>query len=366
MAEFDLVELIRQRTRPRAGARGDIVLGIGDDAALLRMPAGHELVVTADTLNDGVHFPTGTAAADVGWKALAANLSDLASMGARPAWCTLSLSLPEADAAWVEAFLDGFLELAGAHGIALVGGDTTRGPLSIAVTAMGLVESGAALRRDRARAGDDVWVTGTLGDAAGALVLGGYLPPPPAAAPDPAGAAHAISVIEATHAAAVPEAAGSMPPGQPATPSPRAGREAAACLAARLARPTPRVEAGCRLLGLAHACVDVSDGLLADLGHLCERSGVGAELEIAALPASAALRAAFGERRHALQLAGGDDYELCFTAPPSLRDAVLLALEQAGTEGARIGRVVPGAGVRARSEDGHAWLPPRTGYVHFR
>ncbi|AKC87274.1 thiamine-phosphate kinase [Pseudoxanthomonas suwonensis] len=325
MAEFDLIELIRNR----AATRNDVVLGIGDDAALLHVPAGHELVVTADTLNAGVHFPGDTAPADVGWKALAANLSDLASMGARPAWCTLSLSLPQADAGWLDGFLDGFLGLAEAHGIALAGGDTTRGPLSVAVTAMGLVETGAALRRDRARVGDDVWVTGTLGDAAAALVLGGHVPPPSGAAPPAVAAA------------------------------------IAAQLADRLRRPTPRVEAGRALLGLAHACVDVSDGLLADLGHVCRRSGVGAEVAIDALPASAALRAAFGEQRHALQAAGGDDYELCFTAPPMLREAVALALEQAGVDGTRIGRIVAGAGVRAVDAQGAPWQSTHAGYEHF-
>jgi len=324
MAEFDLIALIRAR----AATRGDVVLGIGDDAALLRVPAGHELVVTADTLNEGVHFPVDAAPADIGWKALAANLSDLASMGARPAWCTLSLSLPRADAAWLDAFLDGFLALATAHGVVLVGGDTTRGPLSIAVTAMGLVESGAALRRDRARVGDDVWVTGTLGDAAAALVLGGHHPAP----------GNAVPVV----------------------PAP-----AAAWIGGRLARPTPRVEAGRALLGLAHACVDVSDGLLADLGHVCERSAVGAEVAIASLPASDALRAAFGEQRTVLQAGGGDDYELCFTAPPSVREAVALALEQAGVEATRIGRIVVGDAVSVLDADGARWQPPRTGYVHF-
>src|SRR5690606_18031178 len=146
----------------------DVVLGIGDDAALLRVPPGQWLVVATDTLNAGVHFPLDTAPADIGWKALAVNLSDVAAMGAAPAWCTLSLSLPEGDTAWVDAFLDGFLELAALHKVALVGGDTTRGPLSVCVTVHGLVGEGAALRRDGARAGDDVWVSGTLGDAAGA------------------------------------------------------------------------------------------------------------------------------------------------------------------------------------------------------
>ena len=328
MAEFDLIE----RIRARAIARDGVLLGIGDDAALLQVPAGHELVVTADTLNAGVHFPADAAPADIGWKALAVNLSDLASMGARPAWCTLSLSLPGDDTAWLDAFLDGFLGLADTHAVALVGGDITRGPLSIAVTAMGWVEAGAALRRDGARPGDDVWVTGTLGDAAAALVLGGYVPIPLDGV--------AMPVVEAGNAAA---------------------------LRARLARPAPRVAVGRALAGLAHACVDVSDGLLADLGHICRRSGVGAEIELARLPASPALRAAYAddELRAALQAAGGDDYELCFSASTAAREAVARALEQAGTTGTRIGRITDGDGVRALAADGSPWRPFRGGYVHF-
>ena len=328
MAEFDLIK----RIRARAIARDGVLLGIGDDAALLQVPAGHELVVTADTLNAGVHFPADATPADIGWKALAVNLSDLASMGARPAWCTLSLSLPGDDTAWLDAFLDGFLGLADTHAVALVGGDTTRGPLSIAVTAMGWVEAGAALRRDGARPGDDVWVTGTLGDAAAALVLGGYVPIPLDGV--------AMPVVEAGNAAA---------------------------LRARLARPAPRVAVGRALAGLAHACVDVSDGLLADLGHICRRSGVGAEIELARLPASPALRAAYAddELRAALQAAGGDDYELCFSASTAAREAVARALEQAGTTGTRIGRITDGDGVRALAADGSPWRPFRGGYVHF-
>ena len=328
MAEFDLIDL----SGARAALRDGVLLGIGDDAAVLQVPAGHELVVTADTLNAGVHFPADTAPADIGWKALAVNLSDLAAMGARPAWCTLSLSLPADDPGWLDAFLDGFLTLADAHAIALVGGDTTRGPLSIAVTAMGLVEAGAALRRDGACVGDDVWVTGTLGDAAAALLLDGHLPSP-------------VDGAEV----------------------PTAGPDVATVLRTRLARPTPRVGAGRGLAGLAHACVDVSDGLLADLGHVCRRSGVGAEVEIAQLPASPALLAAFSATglRAALQAGGGDDYELCFTAPAHLRGAVLQVLMQAGVEGTRIGRIVTGSGVHALSADGAPWQPPRRGYVHF-
>lgn len=312
-SEFDLIA----RIRARAGTREDVVLGIGDDAALLAVPPGMQLVVTADTLNVGVHFFPDVAPADLGWKALAVNLSDLAAMGARPAWCTLSLSLPQVEPRWIDGFLDGFLELAALHGIALVGGDTTRGPLSVSITAMGHVEAGHALRRDCARVGDDVWVTGTPGDAGAALqsLLSG---------------------------AAVERG-----------------------LRARLERPTPRVEAGRALLGLASACVDVSDGLLADLGHLCARSGVGAQVQLDQLPTSRALARFKPDVRWAWQVGGGDDYELCFTALPQRADEVQAALDFAGVSGARIGSIVAGEGVLARDASGAPWLPPRAGYDHF-
>lgn len=311
--EFDLIA----RIRARAATRADVVLGIGDDAALLAVPPGMQLVVTADTLNVGVHFFDDVAPADLGWKALAVNLSDLAAMGARPAWCTLSLSLPQAEADWIDGFLDGFLELAAQHGIALVGGDTTRGPLSVSITAMGHVEAGHALRRDGARVGDEVWVTGTPGDAGAALqsLLSG---------------------------AAVERA-----------------------LRARLDRPTPRVEAGRGLLGLATACVDVSDGLLADLAHLCARSGVGAQVQLDQLPVSRALSRFKPQVRWAWQAGGGDDYELCFTAAPQRADEVRAALDFAGVPGARIGHIVAGQGVRALDPSGAPWLAPRAGYDHF-
>jgi len=311
-SEFDLIA----RIRARAATRDDIVLGIGDDAALLAPPPGRQLVVTADTLNDGVHFPHGTPPADIGWKALAVNLSDLASMGAEPAWCTLSLSLPQSDAAWIEGFLDGFVALADEHGVALVGGDTTRGPLSLSVTAMGFVDPGRALRRDGARFGDDIWVTGTLGDAAGALAL-----------------------LE---------------------------RDPAHALRARLDRPTPRVRAGRALVGLASACVDVSDGLLADLGHICARSGVGARVKVCALPASGALSDAFdAESRTALQAGGGDDYELCFTADPSHRERIASLASRLDLRITRIGHLAAGSGVAAVDATGAPWQPPRAGYDHF-
>ncbi len=313
IGEFDLID----RIRSRAATRDDVVLGIGDDAAILQPPPGKQLVVTADTLNAGVHFPETTKPGDIGWKALAVNLSDLAAMGAQPAWCTLSLSLPGSDPEWLEGFLDGFLELGSRHGIAIVGGDTTRGPLSLGVTAMGFVEPGRALRRDGAQVGDDVWVTGTLGDAAAALQ------------------------------------------------SLFAGAALDRALRARLDRPTPRVAAGRHLVGLASACIDVSDGLLADLGHICARSNVGAEIELEALPASPALQRFSPAMRHAWQAAGGDDYELCFTARQELRDEIATAMGAVEVPAARIGAVVAEQGVRASDASGNPWHPPRAGYTHF-
>ena len=314
VAEFDLIA----RIRARAATRGDVILGIGDDAALLQPPAGMQLVVAMDTLNSGVHFPPETAAADIGWKALAVNLSDLAAMGAQPAWCTLSLSLPDADAGFVDGFLDGFLELAERHGVALVGGDTTRGPLSVCVTVHGFVEPGTALRRAGARAGDEIWISGTVGDAAAALAQW------------------------------------------------RAGRGADAALRSRLDRPIPRVALGRALRGIASSCIDVSDGVLADLGHVCEASGIGALLDVDALPGSEALRLAFDvEPRRVLQATGGDDYELCFTAPPETGEAIVRAAASADVAVARIGRIIEGEGIATHAADGGAWSAPGTGWIHF-
>ncbi|HQW59549.1 MAG: thiamine-phosphate kinase [Thermomonas sp.] len=328
MGEFDLIA----RIRARAPTRADVLLGIGDDAALLLPPAGLQLVVAMDTLNAGVHFPPATAPADIGWKALAVNLSDLAAMGAQPAWCTLSLSMPEAQAGFVDGFLDGFLALAAQYDVALVGGDTTRGPLSVCVAVHGLVEPGMALRRDGARAGDEVWVSGSVGDAAAALVQwkegckGGQLGCPAEAQPDPLSLA----------------------------------------LRARLDRPTPRVALGRALRGVASACIDVSDGLLADLGHVCAASGVAATVDVDALPASEALRASFSsEHRRHLQATGGDDYELCFSAAADAHAVVLRAAATAAVAVTRIGRILPGAGVAAHTADTDPWSAPATGWVHF-
>ncbi len=313
--EFDLIA----RIRARAPRRADVVLGIGDDAAVLAVPHGRQLVVCTDTLNTGVHFPEDTAAEDIGWKALAVNLSDLAAMGAVPAWCTLSLSLPRDDAGLADALVDGLLALAAEHGVGLVGGDTTRGPLSVCVTALGHVAPGGALRRDAARPGDSIWVSGTLGDAAAALALRSR------------------------------------------------GETMPAALRGRLDRPSPRLALGQALIGLAHACIDVSDGLLADLGHVLDASGVGAEIDVDALPASAALHAAVADvdARRALQSSGGDDYELCFTAPAAREALVRAAAAAAGVAVTRIGGIVAGRDSVCRTGVGEVWHPPRRGYAHF-
>ena len=315
MAEFALIDLIRKRCH---ATRADVRLGIGDDAALLVVPAGKLLAVSTDTLVAGVHFPRVATAHDIGWKALAVNLSDLAAMGAEPAWATLALTLPGADARWVEEFADGFAELARRHRVALVGGDTTQGPLSITVTIHGLVPDDAALTRSGAHVGDGVYVTGTLGDAAAGLRLL------------------------------------------------QSGLTQSAYLPGRLNRPTPRVEQGLILRGRASACIDVSDGLAADLGHICDASGVAAQIDADALPASSELAAAFdAPTRREFQLAGGDDYELCFTAPDAVAFDLLRELADSGCAATCIGHIVAGANVGVHDASGNPVSVPRRGWEHF-
>jgi len=314
-AEFDLIERIRSRVNSRA----DVVLGIGDDAALLKVPDGQQLVVSTDTLNAGVHFPEDTAAADIGWKSLAVNLSDLAAMAATPTWCTLALTLPAADEPWLDGFLDGLLELADQHAVQLIGGDTTRGPLSITLTAHGFVPDGQALLRSGAKVGDEIWITGTIGDAAGGLQQW------------------------------------------------RAKKLQSAKLRYRLDRPTPRIEAGIALRGLAHSAIDLSDGLAADLGHILQASGVGAEVDLGRLPTSTTLQQHFStdSDRWRLQLAGGDDYELCFTAPASAALAIEQAMAACDTSVTAIGQIVAGREMIFRTPEGGAYSLPSAGYDHF-
>lgn len=313
--EFDLIE----RIRTRAGSRADVTLGIGDDAALLRVPNDHELAVSTDTLIAGVHFPDDTAPADIGWKSLAVNLSDLAAMAAEPAWATLALTLPAIDGDWLDGFLDGFLELARLHDVALVGGDTTRGPLSITITAHGFVPIGTGVLRSGAKPGDDIWVTGTLGDSAGALAQW------------------------------------------------QRGGARSAKLRYRLDRPTPRVAAGLALRGLATAAVDLSDGLAADLGHLLAASKVGAELDLGRLPTSRILADHFSNEheRWRLQLSGGDDYELCFSAAPANALAIEQVLSACDTSATVIGCVTSNRGLVLNAPEGDEFDLQQRGYDHF-
>jgi thiamine-monophosphate kinase len=321
LGEFELIE----RFFARLGAeRPDVVLGVGDDAALLRVPEGHELVACVDTIVAGRHFLPDARADDVGWRALAVNLSDIAAMGAAPAWSTLALTLPDADEDWLEGFADGFGALARQHGVALVGGDTSRGPLTVSVQLLGHAPAGVALRRGGASPGDLVYVTGWPGDAAAGLaILQGRL-------------------------------------GSPATLK-GANRS---YLEERFRRPEPRVAFGARLRGIASACIDVSDGLAFDLGRLARASGGGAIVRAGEVPLSRALHAIAGEQR-ALEFAlgGGDDYELLFTVPPAARAALAAQLGAGAPACHCIGEIVAGRGVRVLGERGDLPLP--RGWDHF-
>ena len=318
LSEFALIE----RFFRRCGApRTDVRLGVGDDAALLAVPGGSELVAAIDTLVAGVHFPHGSPPASIGHRALAVNLSDLAAMGARPAWALLALTLPEADENWLEEFATGFGDLARAHGVALVGGDTTRGPLCISVQLLGHVPTGEALTRGGGGAGDVLFVSGTCGDAAAGLA------------------------IEQGQLAADPQAR--------------------AWLRERFLWPTARVALGERLRGLASACIDVSDGLLADAGRLASASQAGAELTWADVPLSQPLLEVLGEARaRELALGGGDDYELCFTVPPQNIARLTAQLPPQEWRYARIGRLRTESGAVV-VRDGTVMEFSHSGYEHF-
>lgn len=322
LSEFDII----RRYFTAAGARrSDVVVGVGDDAAVVDVPSGQQLVLAMDTLVSGVHFPEETRAEDIGYKALAVNLSDLAAMGADPAWATLALTAPRNDPAWLAAFAEGFSELARATGVQLIGGDTTRGPLTVTIEVNGFVPHGEAILRSGARPGDLVYVTGTLGDAA--LALRRWR--------------EGLSITS------------------------RAERQ----LAARLNRPAPRIEAGRALRGLAHAMIDVSDGLAADLGHILAASGVGATVTLDNLPLSAPfleVAAAMHEERAAeLALIGGDDYELCFTIDAHKRDEVERRFAALGCGCRAIGVVEEARGLRVRDKQGAELFIDHGGYDHF-
>lgn len=316
--EFSLIDRIRERT---AQGRDDVRLGIGDDAAIVAVPAGQELAVAIDTMVEGVHFPFDTRAADIGWKSLAVNLSDLAAMGATPAWALLAMTLPKGDPDFIDDFAIGFAQLAQSYRLALVGGDTTRGTLTISVAVHGFVPPGKALTRGGAKPGDAIFVTGTLGDAAAGLQL---------LRRHGDSDARSLFLIE------------------------------------RLNRPTPRVAAGLALRGHATACIDVSDGLLADLGHICAASGVGAEIDASLLPRSSALLDLFDDTTSwDFALSGGDDYELCFTVPAQHIAVVQADFARLGCGATKIGRIVEGEGVSVRHADGKPLELARRGWDHF-
>ncbi len=342
-AEFDLINRFFRRARD--GMAPGVVLGVGDDCALLAPTPGMQLAVSTDTLVEGVHFPADTPAADVGWKALAVNLSDLAAMGATPRGCLLALTLPAIDEAWVAAFAQGFFTLADAAGCPLLGGDTTCStprsatrppaaaaavatlpcaPCTMTVTVLGEIPAGAALRRDGARPGDLVCVSGTLGDAALGLARWQQM-----------------------------------------------NRDRQDPAIVRLLRPTPRLALGSALRGVATAAIDLSDGLLGDLQHILAESSrasgkaCGVELQLAALPRSAALAGIFGPEAYEYMLAGGDDYELCFTVPASRLTALHVAAASAQVPVAVIGRITDDGRLRCLAADGGEWQPSRASWEHF-
>lgn len=323
MGEFDLIA--RYFTRPVRRA----ALGVGDDCALLAPAPGMQLAVSSDMLVQGRHFFADVDPEALGHKALAVNLSDLAACGARPLAFTLALSLPRVDEAWLAGFSRGLLALADAHGCELVGGDTTQGPLNICITVLGEVPPGQALLRSGARQGDDIYVSGTLGDARLALeALLGHIALP---------------------------------------------AEVLARARQRLERPTPRVALGLALRGVAHSAMDVSDGLLGDLSHILRASGVGARIDThttskliaaSAYPSSAS-QPFDTELIRQCTLAGGDDYELAFTAPPSQRDAVAAASQASSTPVTRIGTVLAEPGLRLVDAQGQPVEHRYASFDHF-
>jgi thiamine-monophosphate kinase len=326
LSEF---EIIRRNFAARSGGRDDVLVGIGDDGAVMRCPSSCDLVTAVDTLVAGVHFPADTRPEDIGYKALAVNLSDVAAMGAQPVWSTLALTLPHSDESWLSAFAQGFFELAGQYGIQLIGGDTTRGPLTVTVQVHGFVDAGQAVLRSGAHPGDIVYVTGSLGDAGlalRALQQGLDLPPP-----------HREYLFSCLH------------------------------------RPMPRSSEGQALRGIASAMIDVSDGLAADLGHILEASGVGATLSVEEIPLSPSFSAVAALSTFALDeadqwdlaLCAGDDYELCFTVPAQQRSQLEDLCTRFSCGCRAIGVIEQSPGLRLKRADGVSLNLQGSGYDHF-
>lgn len=318
MTEFELIQrYFTDRQSPQKNSR----LGIGDDCALMLPSPGMELAISSDMLVEGRHFFAGADARMLGHKSLAVNLSDLAAMGAEPRAFTLALALPEAEPDWLRDFSQGLFDLADQFHCQLIGGDTTKGPLTICITVIGEVPGDQALRRDAAKVGDDIWVSGTLGDAK--LALASYLNQ------------HTLSDDDLQHAAL------------------------------RMHMPTPRIQLGLALRHIANAAIDISDGLIGDLGHILKRSNVGATLRCDDLPFGAILGKQTQELKREFALAGGDDYELCFTASTSQRDAVLAAAEKVQTKVTRIGSIEIESGLRLVDAKNQALNLSLRSFDHF-
>lgn len=319
MTEFDL---IKHYFATQINHRADVIHGIGDDAAIVRVPAGYELAITTDTLVSGVHFLDTTRADDIGYKSLAVNLSDLAAMGATPAWVTLALTLPHDDEMWIQGFCNGFFTLANRFQVQLMGGDLTRGPLSITVQAMGFVPEGKALLRSTAQSSDLIYVTGTLGDAGLGLQL-----------------LQNKKQIDPLYQDT---------------------------LLSRLNRPEPRITIGEHLRDIAHAAIDISDGFAADLSHILQQSGVGAKIIVDQLPLSQALQQSLSFAE-AIQLAltAGDDYELCFTIPAEKQAALEHRLSTLSCHYCCVGEITQAFGLDLRYQDGNFYHGSTIGYQHF-
>jgi thiamine-monophosphate kinase len=322
LGEFELIRRFFMRRHAASAAQSGVIVGIGDDAAVLALPPDTELVAAVDTIVAGRHFPEGTDARSIGHRALAVNLSDMAAMGATPAWATLALTVPGVDDAWLERFSAGLLDLADATGVALVGGDTTRGPLSVTVQILGHVPRGTALRRGGARAGDLLAVTGTLGDAGAGL--------------------HFVT-----------------------TPPTAETRLAALELIRRFDYPTPRVRLGVAARGIATAAMDVSDGLIGDLPKLAQASGLAAHVAVERLPLSEAMRAAVsGAQARDWALAAGDDYELLLAVPAPRYAELAAEADELNLKLTAIGELRAGDGV-TWSLNGRKFLPGVRGWDHF-
>ncbi|TLY48298.1 MAG: thiamine-phosphate kinase [Gammaproteobacteria bacterium] len=318
--EFDLIQrFFNQATHQR----GDVILGIGDDAAILQVPFDQQLVVSTDTLVSGRHFPVNTAPADIGYKSLAVNLSDLAAMGAEPVWVLLALTLPNANEAWLNEFTNGFFPLMQNFHLQLVGGDMTQGPLTITFQALGFVPPGKALSRIGAKLGDRIYVTGTLGDAGLAL--------------ESINNKNYFGLTESQIVSVMH----------------------------RLNRPEPRVELGLALRDIANCAIDVSDGLAADLGHILSANQAGAILQLEKLPLSDALKALPIEKAWQLALSSGDDYELCFTVSESHERALQQCLIGQNVPYACIGSIKKEPGLLLLDNKGSAFKMDNSGYQHF-